>query len=77
MSTDTSCVLTELESNKTFWRKRLTSDLPEFHYAASMLKLKSIREHPLKWSVVYEGGRAISKKIAVALDALGGIAGEW
>jgi len=66
-----------LETQREIWRTNLLLLLPELHSGERLLAQEWIGQDILKYRVIWEGCRAIEKKLSSCLDELGGLGEMW
>ncbi len=63
--------------DRIYFRDRLPVLLAVHDEANRLISLNSVRNSPLKWQVIWGGLLYQQQRIAVTIDILGGMAGEW
>jgi|GEM_PF-3678502 len=66
-----------LETQREIWRKNFILLLPELRSGEFLLAQDWIGQDIFKYRVIWEGCRAIEKKIFFCLDEMDGMAGIW
>ena len=66
-----------LETQREIWRTNFLLLLPELHSGERLLMQEWIGQDILKYRVIWEGCRAIEKKLSACLDELGGLGEMW